>query len=109
MSGTGINMHGNARATFQNTIVGDNARMTVHQTADVHARLSELLAAIEAHRAELSEQVAHEAKAAEAELAQPEPRVDRLVQAMERIREGAASVTAIVAAAGAVLKALGVA
>ena len=107
MSG-GINIEG-GEVSFTNTIVGDHGRMTVNQTDDVHARVAELVAAIEEHRAALPDEVEQEAQAAQDELAQPAPQADRLRQAMERIREGAASVTAVAGAAGSVLHALGVA
>jgi hypothetical protein len=105
----GIINQGQTRVTFTNTIVGDNASMTVNQQADVRRELENLLAAIEAHREDLPDEVAREAATAEAEIARPEPRRDRVAQAMERIREAAGSVTAVANAAGAVLRALGVA
>jgi len=71
------------------------------------ARMTELLDAIAAERRKVPAEVVSEAKAAEAELGEPDPRTDRIVQAMQRIREGATSAAAVVAAAGAVLRTLG--
>jgi hypothetical protein len=107
MSGTGINIGGRAKVSFENTNVGDYAQMTVNNA--VHARVAELLAEIEQHRAVLPDEVERHAREAEVELAQPEPQPDRLAHAMQRIREGSASVSAVAGAASAVLRALGVA
>ena len=110
MTNQGINIEGGARVKFENTNVGPGARMNVNPAKRefLGARMTELLDAIAAERRKLPAEVVSEAKAAEAELGEPDPQTDRIVQAMQRIREGATSAAAVVAAAGAVLRTLGV-
>lgn len=104
-----ININGQAKVTFTSTIVGDHATMTVNQLADARTQLDELAEAVRAHRHELSDEVVRQAEAARAELSAPEPRSDHVAAALKRIRDGAASVSAVAAAATAVLRTLGMA
>lgn len=103
-----INFYGDARGEFRNTVVGEHATMTVYESADVREELDALLAAIRAER-DLPPGVATAAEEARRELERPQPRRDRIADAMERIRQAATSATAVAGAATAVLRALGAA
>jgi hypothetical protein len=95
--------------SFENTIVGDHASMTVNQVKSVERDFAELLAAVDAHRAELPEQVVRDAEEAREALAAPEPDSDRFSAALARIRDGAGTIGAVAGAAAAVLRTLGMA
>lgn len=101
-----MNIHG-GNVSFENTIVGDNATMTVNQVKAVERDFEALLAAVKAHRAELPEQVVRDTEEARDALGAPEPQRDPFAAAMARIRDGASSIGAIAGAAAAVLKTLG--
>jgi hypothetical protein len=100
-----INING-GNVSFENTAVGDHASMTVNQVKALEPDLSALVAAVEAHRAELPDHVLRDVEEAQQALAQPEPERDRFAAAMERIRDGAKSVGAVAGAAAAVLSTL---
>ena len=83
--------------------------MTINQVKSVERDFEVLLAAVEAHRAELPGEVLRDAEEAREALSAPEPQRDRFAAAMTRIRDGASSIGAVAVAAGAVLRTLGMA